>query len=234
MAAMAIFALIHSPLTSPFVWQPVARGLRARGHSALVPDLADTPGGGPYWQQHAESAARHLRAAAGAAGPVALVAHSGAGALLPAIRTALGRPVAAYVFVDAGLPHPGRSRLESFGGPDEVAAFRAYLEVGGRFPAWTAADLAEIVPDAVARARLVRELRPRGLDFWTEPLPAAPGWPDAPGAVLRWTATYAPDAERARALGWRVWERAAGHFEMLVQPEVVADELVALAGAGAD
>jgi hypothetical protein len=57
------------------------------------------------------------------------------------------------------------------------------------------------------------------------------GWPDAPVGYLRYTDTYRADAAQAAAHGWPVWERAAGHFEMLVHPEQVADELVALAAA---
>jgi hypothetical protein len=85
---MLTFALIHSPLVSPFTWQATAAALQARGHAALVPNVADTPGAGAYWRQHSASAAQGL-AAAPRTGPLVLVAHSGAGALLPSIGQAL-------------------------------------------------------------------------------------------------------------------------------------------------
>jgi hypothetical protein len=214
--------LIHSPLVGPYSWEATAEALRRRGHAVCLPALRDAPGGGPYWLQHAESAAEALR---GVEGPVVLAAHSGAGALLPAIGRALGRPSAGYWLVDAVMPGSGGSRLEGFGTPEEVAAFRAFLEDGGRFPHWTEAELAEVLPEAAARGRLVAELRPRGLDYWTEPMPAVAGWPDAPGAYLRFTETYRPDAERARALGWPVREMAGEHFEMMVRPEAVAEAM---------
>jgi len=224
------WALIHSPLVSPFSWSATAEALRRRTHTVLVPDLRDAPGGGPYWQQHADSAAAGLRTAREArfvlAAPLVLAAHSGAGALLPAIRQALGRPVAAYLFVDAVWPGNGLSRLDGFGTPEESAAFRAYLEGGGVFPAWTEEDLRAVVPEPAARARLVRELRPKGLDYWTEPIPAVAGWPDAPGGCLRFTETYRADADRARALGWPVREMAGAHFHMLVEPEAVAEAML--------
>ena len=223
------FALIHSPLVSPYTWAATAAALQQRGHAARVPDLRDTPGAGPYWQQHCASAAAAL-AGWETATPLVLVAHSGAGALLPSLGRALGRPLAACLFVDAGWPVGGQSRLETFG-PADRPAFEAFLNEGGRFPAWSADDLAPILPDPAVRARLVAELRPRGLDYWTEPLPLIVGWPDAPLGVLRYTATYAPDAAQAAAHGALVRERAAGHFEMLAQPEVVAAELIALAEA---
>jgi hypothetical protein len=218
---MSRFALIHSPLVGPFSWQPAAAALRARGHTALVPAVHDAPGHGPYWRQHAQSAADALSALPDGV-PLVLVAHSGAGALLPALSQALGAPPAAYIYVDAVLPSGGGSRLEGFGPPDEMARFRAYLEGGGRFPAWTDADLAAEIPDAQTRARLLAEVRPRGLDYWTEPIPRVSGWPDAPGAYLRFTPTYAPDAERARLLGWPVRHLPGGHFQALTAPERVA------------
>src|SRR5690348_6220402 len=87
-APMSTFVLIHSPLVSPFTWRSTAAALAARGHTARVPDLRDTPGAGPYWQQHAASAAAAL-ADLPADRPLILVAHSGAGALLPAIAQAV-------------------------------------------------------------------------------------------------------------------------------------------------
>jgi hypothetical protein len=226
--------LIHSPLVGPSMWAPLAAALRRRGQAVFVPELRDdrAGGGGPYWRQQADSAAAQLAAEAGAQ-PLVLVGHSGAGALLPAVRQALGprAAVAGYVFVDAGLPIPGQTRLSTFGDPAEQAEFRAYLENGGRFPAWTEADLATIVPDPAARQQLIAGLRPRGLDFWTEPLPDAPGWPDAPCGYVFFSRAYAEAAADARRLGWPVAELAGGHFHMLVAPEAVAEAVLAVSRA---
>src|SRR5207248_4809386 len=105
------YLLVHSPLVGPFTWSPVADALRDRGLEAIVPVLADSEASPvPYWQQHAESVARPV-AEVSEARPLVFVGHSGAGQLLPAIRQVLRRPAAAYVFVDAGLPEDGRSRL---------------------------------------------------------------------------------------------------------------------------
>ncbi len=224
---MPTFALIHSPLVSPFTWASTAAALAARGHAAVVPDLRDAPGGGPYWQQHTAAAAQAITKAQ-PAGPLVLVAHSGAGALLPSIGQAVGARVSAYLFVDAGWPAGGLSRLQSFGGPVEVESFRAFLAGGGRFPNWTSADLASSLPAAAPRKQLVAELRPRGQDYWDEALPLVAGWPAAPVGYLRFSETYTPDAARAAAHGWPVRGREAGHFEMLVNPDMVAGELLAL------
>src|SRR5438874_2200076 len=108
----ALVVLVHSPLVGPFTWSLVARYLQSAGLDALVPALTDrgeTPP--PYWQQHAESVQRAL-ASIPDERPLVLVGHSGAGSLPPIIAHAAQHPVKAYIFVDAGLPHPGQSRLE--------------------------------------------------------------------------------------------------------------------------
>ncbi len=223
---MVALALVHSPLLGTLTWTRTAAALSGQGVRICLPELRDQAASRlPFWQQHAQSAAQALSAQIGG-DPLVLVGHSGAGALLPAIRQALGRPVAGYVFVDAGLPVDGQSRLETFGA--EEADFRQFLASGGRFPAWTPADLQAIGLDAAAAEALAADQRPRGLPFFDEPIPVFPGWPDAPGACLLFTEAYRRDAVRARALGWPVGEMPAGHFHMLVEPEAVAAALLDL------
>jgi soluble lytic murein transglycosylase-like protein len=158
-----------------------------------------------------------------------LAGHSGAGALLPAIRQAIGRPVAGYIFVDAGIPIDGRSRLASFGEGEAADEFRRFLAGGGRFPTWTAAELAEILPAAAVAAALAADLRPRGRPFWDEPIPVFKGWPDAPCGYLLFSDSYRSEAAQARAMGWPTRELPGGHFHMLVEPQAVAEALLDLA-----
>src|SRR6266511_1927243 len=107
------------------------------------------------------------------------------GAVPEALRRAGG-----YLFCDAGLPvgrgpHVTRLDLLAEEDPALAAGFRVELEAGGRFPGWNDRDLAPIVPDPAARAALLGSLRPRALDFFTEPLPGdQPSWPDAPCGYL--------------------------------------------------
>jgi len=223
--------LIHSPLVGPGCWAPVAAALRARGVTALVPDLHDDPGvATPFWQQHARAAAVAITTLPPDRAPV-LVAHSGAGPLLPAIRAAAGRAVGGYLFVDAGLPTAGASRLELMAAesPAFAAQLRASLTAGGRFPAWSEAQLRAIVPDPATRRSLLADLRPRALPFFTEPLPVFAGWPDAPCAYLCFSAPYAAALAAARARGWPCTALAAGHFHLLVDPAAVAEWILAQA-----
>src|SRR5690348_11665632 len=106
-----LLVLVHSPLVGPFTWSLVAEYLRKRDIETLVPMLTDVEGtDAPYWQQHAE-AVRHALESVPETRPLILVGHSGAGPLLPAIYQATRHPTAKYIFVDAGLPHGGKSRL---------------------------------------------------------------------------------------------------------------------------
>ncbi len=223
-------ALIHSPLVGPVTWEPVAAELRRRGFQVIVPVFSDHPGARlPYWKQHAQSAARAIQQEAGGS-PVILVGHSGAGPILPAIRQAIGSPVAAYLFVDAGLPKAGATRLQlmEMESPEWAAEFRQFIEAGGRFPSWSEKDLAEIVPDSRLRVALLAQLRPRGMDFFTEPIPVFSQWPDAACAYLHFSPPYDQAAAQAQQLGWSVQKLEAGHFHMLVDPSAVVDELLKL------
>lgn len=226
------FALIHSPLVGPLTWRLVSRELAKQQLDVVVPTLIDRPESTqPFWQQHAESVAQSLDRVS-KDHRIVLVAHSGAGPLLPAIRQALPHSIGGYIFVDAGLPRDGLSRLDLMKLQDQSWAneFHQSLLRGDRFPDWSVDDLRDIVPDDQLRQQLVAELRPRSLSFFAEPLPVFDGWPDAPCAYIQFSASYAWDAQQARLAGWPVREvnarTRAGHFHMLVDPAAVAEWIV--------
>jgi alpha/beta hydrolase family protein len=223
-----IYVLIHSPLVGSLTWTFVARQMRQRGVNILVPILKDSLSSKqPFWKQHAESVSQAL-AQIPASTPLTLVAHSGAGPLLPAIRQSMPNPVHAYVFADAGIPQNGATRLDLMKSedPEWAAQFQKFLERGGHFPDWSFEDLQEVIPDKSVRRQLVAELRPRGLDFFTEPIPVFEGWPDAPCIYVQFSAPYEQPAAQARQAGWPVYELEAGHFHMLVDAETVADLII--------
>jgi hypothetical protein len=221
-------ALLHSPIVGAASWGRLPEVLSALGVRAVVVDVADDDEP-PYAQRYVARAALQLAAAAPEA-PLVLVGHSGAGPLLPQVgwaRRAAGQPVGGYVFLDAMLPSPGRrSRLDVLEVTDPESA--AWLREHPRFPEWTDADLATEVPDAALRHALLASLRPRTLDFFTEPLPYPPDWPDAPCGYLRTSPAYDSDLRQARARDWPLTERGGGHFAALTDPEGVARDLLAL------
>lgn len=220
--------LIPSPLNGPLVWAPVSRVLRARGLPTFVSNLVDEPGSPlPYWVQHAASVARAL-AQLEPEQPIILAGHSGTGPLLPAIGAFSPHPVGGYLFVDAGLPIPGRSHLEDMESalPDLGAELRRRFAAGGRFPEWTDEEAREVLPDEGMRTAFLAEVRPRGQDFFTQPFPAFGAWPDAPCGYLQFSPIYAGPGREAQAQGWAFREFQAGHFHMVVDPVGVAAAIV--------
>lgn len=218
-----LFVLVHSPLVGPFTWSFVGDDLRGRGYHVLLPELAN-PAKPPFWTHHTDSVARTL-AAVPEAGPLVFVGHSGAGLLLPGIARATARPAAAYIFVDAGLPADGESRMG-------MGSFASYLRdlyaSNERFPNWSEEDLRDILPHPEVRTRLIADLRPQPLAFWEERLPVIDSYPDAPSAYLQFTSSYDDTAKQARRLGWPYHYLQGGHFHMLVDPTAVADALLEL------
>ena len=222
-----MIVLIHSQLVGAAMWRPVAHELHREKYEVAVPVLQDTEEARvAYWQQHAESVQRALSAV-----PVdrrlVLVGHSGAGPLLPVIRRSLRQQIAAYMFVDAGIPQPGASRLDLIAAEsaDWFQSFHAFLVAGGRFPDWRDEDLAEEIPDQQLRYSLLAELQPRALPFWEEPIPVFDGWPDASCAYLQFSAAYNEPAAKARDRGWLYYHLPGGHFLPLVDPQAVARTL---------
>ncbi len=221
-----MFVLVHSPLVGPFTWSLLADEFGRRGYGVVVPRLhGDAGTGSPYWQRHAGAAVRELGGLRPEHPPI-LVGHSGAGPLLPAIRQLLGKPVAGYLFMDAGIPEHGRSRIELLREELPEAAEGAARE--GLSPSWSDEDLREDLPDPRLRAGVLAELHPQPLAFRAEPIPVFTGWPDAPCGYLRFTPFYRKPAERARREGWAYAELEGGHFHMLVDPSSVADTLLGL------
>ena len=219
------YVLIHSPLVGPLTWSLVAEQMRPKGIDVLIPTLVDSPDSNePFWKQHAESISQALRQIPKDSF-VTLIAHSGAGPLLPAIRESLENPVKAYVFVDAGLPQDGATRLDLMESEDSDWAkqFQEYLKSGGHFPNWSFDDLQEVIPNESLRRQIVAEIHPRGLDFFREPIPVFKGWPDAACVYVLFSEPYKRAAIQARGLGWSTYELEAGHFHMLVNPEDVTD-----------
>jgi hypothetical protein len=223
-----IFVLIHSPLVGPLTWSLVASELGERGWDVIVPVLEDSPTSEkPFWKQHAESVSSDLSGI-----PkdifVALIAHSGAGPLLPVIRQSIANPVNAYVYVDAGIPNDGASRLDLMRSedPEWASEFQQQLEGGELFPTWSFDDLQEVIPDETLRRQMVPEIRPRELSFFTEPIPVFDSWPDAPCIYIQFSAPYERPAAQARLAGWQVHKLEAGHFHMLVDATTVTDLII--------
>ena len=137
--------LLHSPLVGPLTWRAVA----ARLPGAVTPDLSGAV-------THA-SIAERVAARLEDDGPVVLVGHSGAGPLLPRIARTVRQPVAALIYVDSVLPHPGQSWIQN--APADLVDHLRGLARDGVLPPWNEwfdpAALAELLPDDEMRAAFV-------------------------------------------------------------------------------
>jgi len=210
------------------MWRGVADALAARGVLAYCVKLPEPrhlqP---PYWLVHAATAAEALPDD----GEVVLVAHSGAGVLLPAIaRFAVNRTrsarVVGCVFVDCDLPSDGRSRFDVM---DAAAAadLRARSR-DGWLPRWTAEQLAPLIADPALRATFVADLPRVPAEMYDEAIPVPDTWPNVPVAYLELSPYYPAAVAAARRARWPVASRAAHHFLPYTEPTRVADALLEL------
>src|ERR1700722_8899476 len=221
--------LVHSPLVGRETWEPVAAELAGRGWPVALPDLTGTVAAGrAFATRQAEVIAR---SAAGQ--PAVLIGHSGAGPLLAAAGALIDR-VSGYVFVDAGLPIPGPTWLETV--PAELAPpVRAMADGQGWLPPWPQwwgdEVMAELIADPDARRRFAAGCPRLPLAMFAEVHPPAPPrWPAAPGAYLQLSDGYDDEAARARELGWPVTKHLSHHLAMLTEPGLITEALLGLLG----
>ncbi len=156
MGMEARLLLVHSPLVGCGTWEPIAKDLAGDGYAVTVSDLAGAGTGGPPFHL----APAQAIADSGGGQPAVLIGHRGAGPLLATAGMMLGEGVRGYIFVDAGLPPPGRSWLETV--PPDPAVRRHFTAGCPRLP----------------------------LAMLEEIHPSVPGWPNAPGGYLQLSEAY--------------------------------------------
>jgi hypothetical protein len=212
--------LLGSPLLAPGSWGGLPGAIEEADPTVDVLDVPvaddETP---PFGQ-------RYLTAVVVAANeakprtPLLLVAHSAAGPLVPGVGRGLrdaGHRVGGYLFLDAGLPGPGRpNRMDLARREDEAraVALEELFESDGKWPAWT-------LPGVTTR--------PRDRAFFEEPLPTSDDWPDAPCGYLRTSSAYEVTARQAKSRGWPVIEHPGDHHvAWLDDPRGVAAALLHL------
>jgi hypothetical protein len=225
------FVLLHSPLIGPLAWSAVAGELAKRGIGVILPVIP------PLGELTASLYAGVSHAVAsqilGQDGPFVLAVHSGAGGLAPAIVAAAGRQVEAVLYVDAILPHPGRSWFET--ASDALGEYLKAKVVDGMVPAWDQwlppQALAKLLPDYVMREAFVAELKPTPLAWFEERAPEIDLPPDVGSGFLRLSESYDSEAEEAQRLGWPALRRNLHHLAMATHPEDVTTNMLALARA---
>jgi len=213
--------LVHSPFLGPASLRPLADALAAHGHPAVLLDLRPSVVAPPVHQVLLGAFADAMSVEE-LTGEVVLIGHSGAGPLLPAFADALEDTVTGLVFVDAGLPTPGRSWRDTV--PAELYAQLKGMTREGQLPRWQRwfdpDPLVELVADHDLRSEIADEAPEVPVVFLKEPRPDVE-W-TGPAGYVALSAPYAADAEAARALGWPVRSLDATHLAPAADPEPVA------------
>ncbi len=220
--------LLHSPLLRAGVLSRLSAELVGRGVAVVAPDIADDDQP-PYGVRYVARAALSIAQAAAPSPPLVLVGHGEAGPLLPQVAAALragNRLVAVYVFCDATLPRASATRLALLEGedPQRAGALHERLHDGGRLTTWPDTEVARLDDADVVSAWA----RPRAHDFYVEPLPMPPDWPDAPCGYLKLSDERPALPRTARFRGWPVTGHDVGHFGIWSSPGAVADGLLEL------
>jgi hypothetical protein len=222
------FVLVHSPLTGPGVWTPVAIELASRGIDATRPVAPDWAGLQPplYGRLAAAMAAQFT----GQDGPFVLAVHSGAGGLAPAIVAAAQGAIRGVLYVDAVPPHPGRSWFET--ASDALGDSLRAKASDGAVPAWDQwfppGALESLLPEGALRQAFVSELKPTPLAWLEEPAPEVDLPTDVGWGFLRLSKAYEREAGEARRLGWPTLRRDMHHLSMATHPVEVVDAMLDL------
>lgn len=213
--------LVHSPFLGPASLRPLADALAALGHPAVLLDLRPSVVAPPVHQvllgAFADAMSEELLD-----GPVVLIGHSGAGPLLPAFADSLEDAVAGLVFVDAGLPTPGRSWRDTV--PASMYAELRALSREGQLPRWQRwfdpDPLTALVTDEALRAEIADEAPEVPIAFLKEERPDVE-WTGPAGYVLL-SEPYEADAASAQELGWPLRRLSTHHLAPATDPDPVA------------
>jgi hypothetical protein len=230
MAALPITAvLVHSPFLGPASMRPLADALAAHGHPAVLLDLRPSVVSAPVHQVLVGAFADAI-SEEDLAGPVVLIGHSGAGPLLPAFADALEDTVTGLVFLDAGLPTPGRSWRETV--PASLYTELKAASRDGRLPRWQRwfepDPLAELVADEELRAEIADEAPEVPVAFLKEPRPDVE-W-SGPAGYVALSAAYDEDVAKATSLGWPVRRVDSHHLAPATDPDPVAVAVLEVLG----
>lgn len=228
-----LIVLLGSPLLGGVVWERVAPLLRGRARDVAVPDVTS-----PTPHRVADVVATALGTLP-ADRPLAIVAHSNAGNLVPGIVAV--REVDAVVLVDAAFPaEPGVHPVVP---AHLVGRLVDLADERGMLPPWSSWFPDETIQtlglDDAQLTRL-RGVEPRiPLDYLTGTVEVTDDWArTTPGAYVSFGNDdgegYAEERRLAASLGWRVRTVKGAHLHPLVAPEEVAtvidEELDALLG----
>lgn len=211
-------ALIPSPYVGPASWSFVA----SRLEDGLAVDYGALSG--PDWF---DGPARRIAAQMDDA-PWIAVLHSSAGPFAPSLA-ALSAKLKGLVFVDAVLPHPGKSAAEK-APPTQIDRLRR-ITSDGLLPRWDSwfpkAVIESWAPDHQARSAFLADIPQAPFAFVEAVAPRHSEWEQLPAAYIRLSEGFEPNAARAEELGWKVQRLDSNHLGMVSRPDQLVAALLA-------
>lgn len=222
--------LLHSPLVGPGTWRLLAPVLAARGFEVVVADYSGVLAAEPPYYANLVRVARTAITRSNSARTI-LIAHSGAGALIPAI--AEGGLARGAIFMDALLPHPGKSWFSS--APDSLNKRLVALARDGRVPPWHQwwpdGAIAALFSRAADYEQFAAELQTLPFDYFNEPAPEISLTGNFPCAYLQVGPGCAAEAALAESWGWPLLRAPLHHLAMLTHADVVCAQTALLVEA---
>ena len=223
---MVGFALVHSPFLGPGCWRRVEASLTDQGAAAIAVDYGGLAG--PSWY---EATARQIALGVASIPDAFLVLHSAAGGFAPSIVDQLGaiRP-AGLIFVDAILPHPGRSWLDT--APAPLSDHLRTVAVEDHLPPWNrwfARDPTEkLIPDRTERVAFASDLPNVPAAYLQAPAPDLESWRSLTASFVQLSRAYDNEAAAAARMGWIITGEESDHLAMITRPDTVAATLLAV------
>ena len=235
---MGTFVLVHGAFNGAWIWQRVARRLRAEGHEVLTPTLTGC-GERFHLLSKEVSLSTHVEDVVNAVvhedlKDVVLVGHSYGGAVITMAADRLADRLRRVVYLDAAAPQGGQASTGAFaeGTADRLTELSDAdwllpplpLEVVG-------------VSDAEDGAWMDARRHPHPMPTLHEPVIVTGEAAAVPRSYIVHTKKEAmvslfgvdplsPFVARAKEQGWHMQEIAAGHDAMFTHPEQVARALI--------
>ena len=217
--------LVHSPLVGPSSLTRLANAAIDTGIRVSVPDLtsmaeSDTPH--DEFCRLAVDAGRKMDSA-----PL-VVGHSGAGAFLPSIGSALGNP-AGLVFVDAVVPPAAGAHITSPGMSEMLDSVTEHGVLRRWLSWWPEETIVDLLPNEADRAELEADMPQVPRSFYDEEVKVPTGWSQRGCGYLMLSYAYEAELQDAGDRGWPTARLDSDHLAPHTQPETVLREILQLA-----
>ena len=230
---MSTFVLVHGAWHGGWCWQPVATRLQMKGHTVYRPTLTGL-GDRAHLISREVCLGTHIQDIASMLRfedlhDVVLVGHSYAGMVITGVAAEAPERIARLVYYDAFVPDDGDCALDLL--PPHIAEhFVAQAKTEGDGWLMPRRPLERLgVRDPEAEAWLAGRLVEHPFATFADKLHLRSGTRPLPSSYISctdWAHAFAPQAEKARRLGWPVREIAADHEALATAPDLLTDALL--------